>query len=67
MPILRRAIKAEAKLCPHCQQWLTLKSFRHPLVMMLTHLVPMLVVWVVFMMAMFSFLDRLTESQALLQ
>ena len=57
-PFCAEVIKVEAKLCPHCRQWLTLKSFRHPLVMVLTHLVPTLGVWVVFMMAMFSIMDR---------
>ena len=62
-PFCAEVIKAEAKLCPRCRQWLTLKSFRHPLVMVLTHLVPTLGVWVVFMMAMFSFLDRLQNPK----
>ena len=62
-PFCAEVIKAEAKLCPHCRQWLTLKSFRHPLVMVFTHLVPILGVWVVFAMAMFSFLDRLQNPK----
>jgi predicted nucleic acid-binding Zn ribbon protein len=57
-PFCGEIIKVEAKLCPRCRQWLTLKSFRHPLVMMLTHSVPLLGIWVVFMAAMFSFLNR---------
>lgn len=48
-------IKAEAKLCPHCRQWLTLKSFRHPVVMILTHAIPSLGILVAMMMALFSF------------
>lgn len=62
-PFCAEIIKAEAKLCPHCHQWLTLKSFRHPLVMLFTHLVPTLGVWVVFMIVIFSFLDRLQNPK----
>ena len=53
----------EAKLCPHCRQWLTLKSFRHPLVMVFTHFVPALGIWVVFMVAMFSILDSIQNPK----
>lgn len=62
-PFCAEIIKVEAKLCPHCRQWLTLKSFRHPLVMVLTHLLPLLGVWVGFTVAMFSFLDRLQNPK----
>jgi predicted nucleic acid-binding Zn ribbon protein len=57
-PFCAEAIKAAAKLCPHCRQWLTWKSFRHPLVMLVTHLVPLLGLWVVMMVAGFSLLDE---------
>jgi|SRR5579859_341332 len=57
-PFCAEIIKVEAKLCPRCRQWLTLKSFRHPLVMMLTHLVPMLAIWVALIVVVSSFLDR---------
>ena len=62
-PFCAEIIKAEAKICPRCHQWLTLKSFRHPLVMMLTHVVPMLVLWVGSTVLMFSFLDRLQNPK----
>jgi hypothetical protein len=57
-PFCAEIIKAEAKLCPHCHQWLTLKSFRHPLVMLLVHVVPVTVVWVALAIAMISLFDN---------
>jgi hypothetical protein len=62
-PFCAEIIKAEAKLCPRCHQWLTLKSFRHPLVMMLVHVLPMAVLWVGFMVIIFSFLNRLQNPK----
>jgi hypothetical protein len=62
-PFCAEIIKAEAKLCPRCHQWLTLKSFRHPLVMTLTHLVPFLVLWVGGAMLTFSLLDGLQNPR----
>lgn len=62
-PFCAETIKPEAKLCPRCHQWLTLKSFRHPLVMMLTHVVPILVLWIGSTVVMFSFLDRLQNPK----
>jgi hypothetical protein len=57
------AIEAKAKLCPHCHQWLTLMSFRHPLVMLLVHLVPLSVFYVALLAAVFSHLDRLQNPK----
>ena len=62
-PFCAEVIKAEAKLCPHCRQWLTLKSFRHPLVLVFTHVIPMIILWVGFMVMMFSFIDRLQNPK----
>jgi hypothetical protein len=62
-PFCAELINTEAKLCPHCRQWLTLKSFRHPLVMVLTHLVPTLAIWVALMVMGLSFLDRLQNPK----
>lgn len=31
-PFCKETIQAAAKLCPRCRQWLSLRSFRHPLV-----------------------------------
>ena len=62
-PFCAEFIKAEAMLCPRCHQWLTLKSFRHPLIMMLTHVVPMVILWIGFMVVIFSLLDRLQNPK----
>ncbi len=62
-PYCAESIKAEAKLCPRCHQWLTLKSFRHPLVSLLVHVVPVTVIWVALGAAAFSRLDRLQNPK----
>ena len=62
-PFCVESIEVKAKLCPHCHQWLTLKSFRHPLVMLLVHVVPMTVVWIVFAALIFSSMDRLQNPK----
>jgi len=62
-PFCVESIEAKAKVCPRCHQWLTLKSFRHPLVMMLAHVVPMTAVWIVFAALMFSSIDRLQNPK----
>ena len=62
-PFCVESIEVKAKLCPHCHQWLTLKSFRHPLVMMLVHVVPVTVVWVVLIAVTFSSLDRMQNPK----
>ncbi|MFZ1073408.1 MAG: FxLYD domain-containing protein [Verrucomicrobiia bacterium] len=62
-PFCAEAIEVKAKLCPRCHQWLTLKSFRHPLVMMLIHIVPLTIVWVVFGLLIFSMTARLQNPR----
>ena len=62
-PFCAETIEVKAKLCPHCRQWLTWKSFRHPLVMVWTHLVPTLGVWALGAVAMFSILDRIQNPK----
>ncbi len=62
-PLCAEIIDVKAKLCPHCRQWLTWKSFRHPMVGMLVHVLPVTVVWVVLMSVMFSNLERLQNPK----
>jgi hypothetical protein len=62
-PFCAEVIKVEAKLCPHCHQWLTLKSFRHPLIYMLLHVVPLTIVWVGSTMFIFNMLDSLQNPK----
>jgi hypothetical protein len=57
-PFCAEIIKAEAKLCPRCHQWLTLKSFRNPLVLTLSHVVPLTVIWIVLGLAWLSMMER---------
>jgi hypothetical protein len=62
-PFCAEIIKREAKLCPHCRQWLSLRSFRHPLVSLLVHGIPILVIGVTIAMAIFSFLDHIQNPK----
>ena len=62
-PFCAELIKEQAKLCPHCHQWLTLKSFRHPLVMLLISGVPIAVIWVSLGVLLFSQIDRLQNPK----
>src|SRR4051794_15670875 len=34
------SIPAKAKLCPRCRQWLTFRSFRNPMFIMVTMILP---------------------------
>ncbi len=45
-PFCAETISAAAKVCPHCQQWVRLKSLRHPLIQVLLYGLPFLVFWV---------------------
>jgi predicted nucleic acid-binding Zn ribbon protein len=62
-PFCSEAIKAEAKVCPRCRQWLTLKSFRHPLVLMLCHALPMLAIWIAGTLVIYSRLEQLQNPK----
>ena len=56
-PYCAEVIRPEAKVCPRCRQWLTYKSFRHPLVALLVHAVPMLALCLGTTMAVFAKID----------
>ena len=56
-PFCAESIQVKAKVCPRCHQWLTLKSLRHPSVMVLVHVVPITVIWIAMAIAMFSLFD----------
>lgn len=58
-PFCAETIEAKAKLCPHCHQWLTWKSFRHPVVSMLVHIVPVTIIYVTLIVAMLSSIDHM--------
>lgn len=42
-PFCAERIRASAKVCPRCRQWLSLRSFRHPVVGMILAIVAMAV------------------------
>jgi len=58
-PFCAEAISVRAKLCPRCRQWLTWRSFRHPVVYFLFHVLPVTVLWGVLMIVAFSKLSQL--------
>jgi hypothetical protein len=58
-PFCAETVKRQAKLCPRCQQWLTWKSLRHPLIMVLLHVVPLMALWVALSFALSAHLDSL--------
>jgi hypothetical protein len=62
-PFCIETIEVKAKLCPYCHQWLTWKSFRHPLVMLLIHVVPVTAVWITFGAIALSSIDRLQNPK----
>ena len=52
------AIRARAKVCPHCRQWLSLLSFRHPVVGPAVLLLPVIALMVVIALAGATRLDQ---------
>ncbi len=62
-PFCVEPIKADAKLCPHCRQWLTMKSYRHPLINLLVVGIPMALLFTIGGLAVFSRLDQLTNPK----
>ena len=62
-PFCAETMQANAKLCPHCHQWLTLKSFRHPLVVLLVHVVPITTLFVVLAVVLISQFSRLQNPK----
>lgn len=64
-PFCAETISAKAKLCPRCRQWLSWKSFRHPLILMLTLVVPVTFLWIALGFAMLSSFSKLTNPKPL--
>ena len=62
-PFCAETINAEAKLCPHCHQWLKMRSCRHPLFNLLVLGIPMVLVFVFGALAVFSRLDRMMNPK----
>jgi hypothetical protein len=57
-PFCFETIPVKAKLCPRCRQWLTWKSFRHPTISLIVHVVPMTAFWIVLCVTLFSRMDQ---------
>ncbi len=62
-PYCAEIIMAEAKVCPRCRQWLSLRSLRHPLTQFFGIMVPLLVLMVFMINSFFSLLDRLQNPR----
>src|SRR6267142_4694540 len=62
-PFCVELIGVDAKLCPRCRQWLTMKSFRHPVVGMIAMSVPLMTLLVVGALALFARLERLQNPK----
>jgi hypothetical protein len=56
-------IKREAKVCPRCRQWLTLRSIRNPAVAVWVYGFPHLVVYVAFGILILTTLNRLQNPK----
>jgi hypothetical protein len=44
------SIPARAKVCPRCRQWLTFRSFRNPVVILFTTILPFLAMQAIFLL-----------------
>ena len=57
-PYCAESIKPEAKVCPRCRQWLTLRSIRNPAVAAWAYGLPHLVMYAVLGMLILTALNR---------
>lgn len=58
-PYCAESIQAKARVCPHCRQWLSLLSFRHPIVGPLILLIPAMACVIAIVLAGAAGLNRL--------
>jgi hypothetical protein len=58
-PFCAEVIRATAKVCPRCRQWLSLRSFRNPVVSLFAIGLPALVCCGILLVVVFSRFDRL--------
>jgi hypothetical protein len=58
-PLCAEEIPLRAKLCPRCRQWLSLRSFRHPLVATAVAGLPMVAILVLVAVGFTSAFERL--------
>jgi hypothetical protein len=64
-PFCAEAIKAAAKLCPRCRRWLTMRSFRHPMVAMSITGVPVLVAFILMVNNVMARFERIWDPKPL--
>jgi len=57
-PFCAETIQAAARVCPRCRQWLSFRSFRHPVVASCVVVVPMIVFFVVIGLAITRYFER---------
>ena len=62
-PFCAETIHAEAKVCPRCRQWLSLRSLRHPITALLVTGVPGLAVCAAFAWIAISGFGRLLDPR----
>src|SRR5258707_1762914 len=62
-PFCAEVIKPAAKLCPRCRQWLTLRSFRNPVVNLWVHVIPLMALLITFGVAALRAIDRMMNPQ----
>ena len=62
-PFCAEPIKTAAKLCPHCRQWLTMRSMRNPVVSAWVVGVPMIAIFIVVGTASLNALDRMLNPK----
>jgi predicted nucleic acid-binding Zn ribbon protein len=57
-PFCAESIKREAKVCPRCRQWLTLRSIRNPAITVWVYGLPHLVIYALLGMLILTALNR---------
>ena len=57
-PFCAEKIKREAKVCPHCRQWLTLRSIRNPAITVWVYGLPHLAIYALFGILILTALNR---------
>jgi hypothetical protein len=62
-PYCAESIKHEAKVCPRCRQWLTLRSVRNPAIAVWVYGLPHLVLYAGFVILILTAVDRVVNPE----
>lgn len=62
-PFCAESIKREAKVCPRCHQWLTLRSLRNPAIAVWVYGFPHLAIYALLGMLLLTALDRIQNPK----